>query len=202
MTAMGLVCPVNGDALHHADGVMRSDGGVVYPQSGGVPVIVQGVSVRAEEVPPAPAVISALMEALGAQPSHRPDIEQAFSQRFIFAEDWIQTEADQFLHRVGASDAAVQRALLNDKAPPEPDRAPASDPLATPPRTSLLAKLRKALTSGPGRDPRRADAQGQYRPHLSCIFTLRKVRQATRFSVNLRLEIVAHRPSLRRVLAR
>jgi SAM-dependent methyltransferase len=114
LTAFTLVCPRTGAALREVDGALVSDRGDSYPIVEGVAVIVQGVSVKPRSAPLAPHVIDQLMNALGLHPSRRTVIEQAFAQEFSFEEDWIQTEADQFLGRVAASHEGLFRALALD----------------------------------------------------------------------------------------
>lgn len=111
MTALDLICPAHGGPLRENDGALQSDRGEVYPVVGGVAVIVQGVRVEPQSEQLAPAVIDQLLDALVLPAQRRPAIEQVFSHKFSFVEDWIQTEADQFLNRVAASHEGLRRAL-------------------------------------------------------------------------------------------
>ena len=115
MTSFDLVCPAHGDRLREHDGVLKSDRGDIYPIVGGVAVIVEGVRVQPRTAPLVASVVDQLMDALSLPASRRAVIEEAFSQKFSFVEDWIQTEADQFLDRVAASHDGLHRALKLDR---------------------------------------------------------------------------------------
>ncbi|MBA3667430.1 MAG: methyltransferase domain-containing protein [Sphingomonas sp.] len=111
MASIKLVCPAHGGPLHEDNGQLKSDRGDIYPVVGGVAVVVQGVKVQPRTEPLAPSVIDQLLDALCLHQSRRAVLERAFNQKFSFVEDWIQTEADQFLGRVAASHEGLHRAL-------------------------------------------------------------------------------------------
>ena len=115
-----LVCPARGDLLHKTNGGFRSDGGQEYPVVGGVAVLVAGVEVDPRGAPLPPAVIDQLLDALALSPALRPRVEEVFAHKFSFTEEWIQTEADQFLHRVAASHTGLSNALQVDELAAKP----------------------------------------------------------------------------------
>ena len=115
MVSFDLVCPAHGGRLRDGSGRLQSDRGDIYPIVGGVAIIVEGVRVEPRTAPLVPSVIDQLMDALSLPPSRRAVVEEAFSQKFSFVEDWIQTEADQFLDRVSASHDGLRRALKLDR---------------------------------------------------------------------------------------
>ncbi len=111
ISSISLICPVHGSVLRASDRELRCDGGDVYPIVGGVAAVVRGVRIERDSEPLPPPVIEQLMEALSLPPSRRGTIEQAFAHKFTFVEKWMQTEADQFLHRVAASHEGLRQAL-------------------------------------------------------------------------------------------
>ncbi|MCY7398937.1 MAG: class I SAM-dependent methyltransferase [Sphingomonas bacterium] len=154
ITSFDLICPAHGGVLRELDGNLRCDRGEVYPIIGGVPAVVQGVKIEREPEPLPSPVIDQLMDALTLPPSRRSTIEQAFAHKFTFVEAWMQTEADQFLHRVAASHDGLRQALdLKDKVQP---------------------------AAGQVND--RPD------PHVSSIFSVKRVRPFQYFSINVRLQ--------------
>jgi hypothetical protein len=187
MTSFDLVCPVEGSRLDDQGGTLKSGGGNAYPVIGGVPIIVQGVKVtpRTDRLPP--EVIDQLLDAFAMPPSRRIAVEQAFSHNFIFVEDWIQTEADQFLNRVAASHKGLRQALdcakTNESAETTKQAVP---PVATASRFNL-AMVRRLLGLNQSKMPARR-ATLEHRLKLSCIFTLTKLRPKICSSVNVRLE--------------
>jgi len=117
MTFFDLVCPAHNEVLREIDGELRCDRGDVYPIVGGVPAVVRGVRIEREPASLPPSVIDQLMDALTIPPWRRSTIEQAFAHKFTFVEGWMQTEADQFLHRVAASHAGLRQALYLEDEP-------------------------------------------------------------------------------------
>ncbi len=178
MTALELVCPIHGDSLREESGTLVSTRGIIYPVVGGVAVVVPGVRVEPRSTPIAGTTIDQLLDALALGPLNRPAIEQAFSHRFIFKEEWIQTEADQFLHRVGSSHEGLRHALNSDA--PQPEAA-----LVSRPSKFSIPALRRALRLAKSRP---IVEQGAEPPRLSSIFTLSKLRPKACVSVNIRLE--------------
>lgn len=98
--------------------MLKSDDGSAYPVVSGVPVIVEGVRVSPQSEPLSPQVIGELLDALMLPATRREAVEEVFSHKFTFREDWIQTEADQFLNRVAASHAGLRKALQLEEERP------------------------------------------------------------------------------------
>jgi len=174
--------------LLESEATLKSARGEIYPVIGGVPVIVQGVQVGPVSSPLAPAIVTELMDALGAHASLRPAIEEAFSHKFTFAEDWMQAETDQFLHNVAASHAGLRQALaVNQKR----GRSQRSIGAGWPARLSSLVdlfKLRGLLKFLWPKKSVKVEQSKKFRPKLSCIHSLAKLRPNTCVSVNIRLE--------------
>ncbi len=185
MTFVSLVCPVNGTRLRYFDGKLKSDFGDVYPVVGGVAILVQGIRVvpRADRL--APRVIDELLDAFGLPVSRRAAVEQAFSHKFLFTEDWIQTEADQFLNRVAASHVGLRHALESTQAKAALPDADRDDPLA--PKFSRRNLVRRVLGFG-RREASPTPDSNEHRLRLSCIFNLSRLRPKMCSSVNVRLE--------------
>jgi len=88
-----------------------------YPIVNGVPVLVSGTSVsKTDEGLPDP-VMASLLAALSLGDTSRDEINGVFKNKFNFSERWMQIEADQFLHRVAASDENLRKALNMQDAP-------------------------------------------------------------------------------------
>lgn len=185
MTTLDLVCPADGGPLREEDGKLVSDRGAVYPLVAGVAVVVQGVRVEPQCVP-ARATIDQLLDALALGPKRRAAIEHAFSHRFVFKEEWIQVEADQFLHRVASSHEGLRNALEFDRefalSLPPVEAEPA-------PRASIfsISALRRAIASV-RKPPPAVEEVTELPPRLSSIFTLSKLRPGACVSINVRLE--------------
>lgn len=115
MTSFHLVCPKHGDPLREGAGQLLADCGATYPVVGGVAIVVQGVEVEEQADPLDEAVVDQLIDAIYLHPSRRAELAEAFKHKFSFVEDWIQVEADQFLHRVAASHEGLRRAMKLDQ---------------------------------------------------------------------------------------
>ncbi len=187
MTSFDLVCPVQGVPLRDDDGALKSDRGEVYPVIGGVAIIVQGVRVVPQARRLSPEVIDALLDAFAMDSSQRPAVEQAFRHKFLFVEDWIQTEADQFLNRVAASHVGLRHALESAQAKVLLLDEDEDAPVARKSSRLNLAAVRRALGFGRRELPPPPEVI-EHCLRLSCIFNLTKLRPRTCGSVNVRLE--------------
>jgi len=187
MTSFDLVCPVQGTRLRDGEGALKSDRGDVYPVIGGVAIIVQGVRVVPRTERLAPEVIDELLDAFAMAPSHRATVEQAFSHKFLFVEDWIQTEADQFLNRVAASHVGLRHALETAQTKASPSEGERDASRARKWSRLNLATVRRALGLGRREVPPPPEVI-EHCLRLSCIFSLTSLRPKTCSSVNVRLE--------------
>jgi len=187
MTSFNLVCPVQGKRLRDCDGALRCDCGDVYPVIGGVAILVQGIRVVPRTDRLTPAVIDELLDAFAIDPARRAAVEQVFSHKFLFADDWIQTEADQFLNRVAASHEGLRRALESAQAKAALPDGERDATLARKHWRIGLSNVRRVL----GLDRRKALPPPKSDEHclrLSCTFGLTRLRPETCSSVNVRLE--------------
>jgi len=106
-----LVCPVHGRPLEARDSQLTCASGDAYPVVDGVAILVEGVKVEPRLEPLSGAVVDQVMAAFELLAGDRPAVEEAFRHQFVFAEDWIQVEADQFLHRIAAAHEGLRAAL-------------------------------------------------------------------------------------------
>ena len=183
--ALYLVCPLDGTRLRDCDGALKCDCGNVYPVIGGVAILVHGIRVvpRTNRLPP--GVIDELLDAFAIPPSRRAAVEQVFSHEFLFAEDWIQTEADQFLNRVAASHEGLRQALESAQARSAASNGECDAPLAQ--KSSLLNFIRRVFGFAE-RDVLPPPCSAEHRIGLSCIFNITKLRPKMCTSVNIRVE--------------
>jgi SAM-dependent methyltransferase len=104
---MDFYCPATGGKLAVKGEFMISPEGKKYPVVCGVPILVDGVRLTAQP-PPVDTVVRYLAKELGID-AH--EIVAVFRTRFLFDQDWIQIEADQFIQRVAASSDGLRAAL-------------------------------------------------------------------------------------------
>ena len=187
MNSFDLVCPVDGSRLRAVDGALTSDRGDVYPVIGGVAIIVQGVRVLPQTRPLPREVIDGLVDAVAMVPSHRPAVEEAFRNKFLFVEAWIQTEADQFLNRVAASHEGLRQALESAQASALLSNVEQDAPIVQKSSRFTFSAVRRALRFGPREVPAPLEVVEQCL-RLSSIFNLTRLRPKTCGSVNVRLE--------------
>lgn len=124
------VCPVDKSELTRDGEWLVSNGGNKYPVVLGVPIIVGGVRVASQAQSLAEEAISQLIDALRIDRANSDKIREIFRWRFQFDQAWIQTEADQFVHRVASTHEGLRNALQNGrptttKTEPEVNIAPA-----------------------------------------------------------------------------
>jgi SAM-dependent methyltransferase len=111
ITSPDYVCPVHGRPLSPLSDALACPAGHVFPVIDGVAIIVDGVRIEPRHDPLPADVIDQVLPAFELPESTRPAVEQVFRHQFRFVEDWIQVEADQFLHRVAASHQGLHGAL-------------------------------------------------------------------------------------------
>lgn len=185
MTFSSLVCPVNGTTLRDDDGALKSDCGDVYPVICGVAILVSGITVvpRNDRLPP--GVIDELLDAFAIPTSRRAAVEHVFSQKFLFAESWIQTEADQFLNRVAASHEGLRQALESAQTNSVDSVEESNAPLAQ--KSSSFDFIRRVFGFGQ-RDVSLPTHSSHDEIRLSCIFNITRLRAKMCTSVNIRVE--------------
>ena len=146
-----IVCPKTKQSLRWTgDGYARAES-VSYPIVHGVPVLVSGTCVAKVKESLSDKVISNLLEALGLDEGSRGEISRIFQNKFQFSERWMQIEADQFLHRVAASDEKFRK-VLNVQEQPKNVLSVNVEPLVSlasqisiekcPPSTSISLNIR------------------------------------------------------------
>lgn len=182
-----LLCPVHGTSLHGCDKALKCKSGEIYPVIGGVAILVHGVRVVPQINPVGPRVIDELLDAFAIHPSRREAVEQVFDHRFLFVEDWIQVEADQFLNRVAASHEGLRHALEHDQAKTTFLDGERDTPVAPRQTRETFAKLPRSLGFGQ-RKVSRSTKSEEHCLRLSCIFELAKLRPEMCSSINIRLE--------------
>lgn len=117
-----LICPRTRTPLNVEGSWLVSESQTRYPIVFGVPIVVPGVRVAAASQSLPDDVIAQLVSALGIQPLHLENVQEIFRRRFCFDQDWIQTEADQFVHRVAATHEGLRNALSGNSPKPEGER--------------------------------------------------------------------------------
>jgi SAM-dependent methyltransferase len=118
MSLPKLLCPVTQNVLTRDGDWLLSAGERKYPIVQGVPVIVDGVEVKPAAQPISSATLTELADALGVGIIKPEELQQVFSHGFFFKEAWMQTEADQFIHRVAASHEGVRSTLNENQSVP------------------------------------------------------------------------------------
>ncbi len=111
ITSIHYVCPVHGRPLSSAGGDLACPLGHVFPVIDGVAILVDGVRIEVREASLPAKVIDEILPGFELPQSARAAVEQVFRHHFRFVEDWIQVEADQFLHRVASSHEGLHGAL-------------------------------------------------------------------------------------------
>jgi len=112
-----LVCPVHGRPLEARDDHLACEAGDIFPLIDGVAILVEGVEVEPQPEPPAEAVVDQIMTAFDMPADKRAAVAAVFRNDFRFVEDWLQVEADQFLHRIAASHEGLRDALDIERKP-------------------------------------------------------------------------------------
>lgn len=138
--AFHLACPIHGLPLRREADQLLCERGDAFSIIEGVAMLIEGVRVERLDDSQPEAVIDALIDAFGMPPTNKPALERIFRHRFSFVEDWIQVEADQFVHRVAASHEGLRAALHISAAVPASDIPVNLEPS---PRISSLFRLTK-----------------------------------------------------------
>lgn len=110
----GLICPQSRQPLTLAGRHLQGQPGTSYPIVNGVPIIIRDAKVTDSRAGISDEVVTELLDALLLPPEYRDELSRIFKTKFVLPEIWMQTEADQFIHRVASSHDGLKLALRSD----------------------------------------------------------------------------------------
>jgi len=109
-----LRCPRSGSRLEQQAQQFLSTGGRSYPILAEVPILVNDARVEPRNRHLSQATIKELRSALQLDADQTSTLARILSEEVRFEADWMQAEADQFLHRVAATNTDLREALAQD----------------------------------------------------------------------------------------